>query len=104
MIITRTKLFKGIYYDVRSYERDYCIKNKKDLLCLLNDKDGKLLGKMTLTHKELSKRRPIKEMQKNIPSKINQGQVYDILSYEWHPEKDIDWNDPKNAHKFIHNN
>lgn len=86
MIIYRHTLFKGLY-DIRSYELANCIKLKQDLLCVL-EVDGKIIGKMNVPYKKLLQKRWIKNIQKDIPSKINIGDYYDLLSVEWKPEKE----------------
>jgi hypothetical protein len=87
MIVRRNTLFKG-WYDLRSYELANCIKLKQDLLCVL-EVDGKIIGKMNIPFKKLSQKRWIKNIQKDIPSKINIGEYYDLLSVEWKPMREL---------------
>jgi len=91
-VFYRNKLWQGKYIDLRSYERDDAIKNKKDIVLVLQEED-KIIGKMTLTVAKLKKKSLIKS-QTRVPSKVYLGQYYNLLSYEWIPDKVIskeDW-------------
>lgn len=75
-------------YDIRSYEIQECVSKKQDLLCVLEDENHKILGKMNIPLKKLKQKRWIKKAQ-TVPSKIYPGQFYDLLSVEWSPEKEL---------------
>jgi hypothetical protein len=74
-------------FDLRSYERNECIAKKQDLLCVLKNEEGKILGQMNIPLRKLKQKKWIEHIERDIPSKIYPNQFYDLLSIKWKPDK-----------------
>ncbi len=79
MIIERNKLYKNLYFDLRSYEIETA-KRKKEDICLIYQEQ-----KMIIPLKEIDKRKLLLN-KTAFKSKYNIGQTYLIYSFLFVPK------------------